>query len=187
LTIEIARQLRQQNHQVGLVALLDGERPGFRPPVRGKRLALLAARVRFHWRRLRGLSIPEKLVYVGDFLRHVAVTVVESLFVRHRPWVLRLQRVFGPLLPQSVFDNAWSRTGALQNFSAANYPDKVILFRATDVPVHSGGDETLGWNSIVDGGVEVIYVPGDHETMFLKPNVQFLSQRFRQAMQLAES
>jgi thioesterase domain-containing protein len=112
---------------------------------------------------------------------------MEKLFVHHRPWVLRLQRLFGPLLPRPVFDNSWSRIGALQNLSPANYPGKVVLFRAADVPVLRGADETLGWSEIVDGGVEVVFVPGDHESMFRKPNVQFLSQRFRQALEVSES
>ena len=183
LTLEIARQLRQQNRQVGLVALLDAERPGYRPSVRGKRLAILGAKAKFHWVRLRGSSMRQKLRYVGDVLSRGWEAILEKLFVSHRPWVLRLQRIFGPLLPRSVFDNSWSRIGALQKFSAPSYPGKVVLFRAADVPVLHGGDESMGWDDIVEGGVEVVFVPGDHESMFRKPNLQFLSQRFRQALQ----
>jgi hypothetical protein len=40
----------------------------------------------------------------------------------------------------------------------------------------------MGWNDLVEGGVEVVFVPGDHESMFRKPNLQFLSQRFREAL-----
>ncbi len=182
LTLEIARQLRQQNRQVGLVALLDAERPGYRPSLRGKRLATLAAKAKFHWVRLSGSSMRQKLRYVGDVLSRGWEAILEKLFVRHRPWVLRLQRIFGPLLPRSVFDNSWSRIGALQNFSAPSYPGKVVLFRAADVAVLHGGDESMGWNDLVEGGVEVVFVPGDHESMFRKPNLQFLSQRFREAL-----
>jgi thioesterase domain-containing protein len=35
LTVEIARQLRALDLQVGLVALFDAERPGYRPVIRG--------------------------------------------------------------------------------------------------------------------------------------------------------
>ena len=43
--------------------------------------------------------------------------------------------------------------------------------------------ETLGWKEIVDGGVEVVFVEGDHESMFHDPNVDLLSLRLRQALQ----
>jgi amino acid adenylation domain-containing protein len=186
LTVEIARQLRQLELQVGLVALFDAERPGYRPVLRGNRTARLLSRVRFHVRRLRGISIRQKLDYVRDALRHSWDTMFEWFFMRHRRLVMGLQRVFGFSLPEAVFNNTWSRVAALQNYELARYPGRVILFRATDVPQLPGIDETLGWKEIVDDGVEVVFVPGDHESMFQKPNVEFFSRRFRQVLQLAE-
>ena len=187
LTLEIARQLRQLHHEVGMVVLLDAERPGYRPAMRGNRTAALRARVRFHLLRLRETSNRQKLQYVGIFLRHLWDRLMEKLFVNHRPIVQRMQQLFSWALPQSVFDNTWSRIGALQNYAPLTYSGKVALFRAEDDPGLPGGDETMGWNTIVDGGVDVIFVPGDHESMFHKPNVHVLSQRFCQALQSGES
>jgi amino acid adenylation domain-containing protein len=186
LTVEIARQLRQLERQVGLVALFDAERPGYRPVLRGNRTARLLSRVRFHVRRLRGVSIRQKLDYVRNALRHSWDTMFESFFMRHHRLVLGLQRVFGFSLPEAVFNNTWSRVAALQNYAPSRYPGKVVLFRAADVPQLPSSDETLGWKEIVDDGVEVVFVPGDHESMFHKPNVEFFSSRFRQALQQAQ-
>jgi thioesterase domain-containing protein/acyl carrier protein len=186
LTVEIARQLRELQHRVGLVALFDAERPGYRPVLLGKRTARLLSRVRFHVRRLRGVSMRQKLDYVRNSLRHSWDTMFESFFMRHRRLVMGLQRVFGFSLPEAVFNNTWSRVAALQNYTPARYPGRVILFRATDVPQLPGSDETLGWKEIVDDGVEVVFVPGDHESMFHKPNVDFFSRRLCQALRLAE-
>jgi hypothetical protein len=47
-------------------------------------------------------------------------------------------------------------------------------------------DETLGWKEIVDDGVEVVFVPGDHESIFHSPHVEFFSKRLCQMLQLAE-
>jgi thioesterase domain-containing protein len=117
---------------------------------------------------------------------HFWGTMLESLFVHHRTLLRRLQRVFGLFLPQAIFSNPWSRMAALQNYAPAHYSGRVLLFRATDAPLLPVSDETMGWNEIVEGGVEVVFVPGDHETMFLEPNVQFFSQRLRQALQWGE-
>jgi len=186
LTLEIARQLRELNHQVGLVALLDAERPGYRPLLRGKRTTRLLAKVSFHVRRLRVGSIQHKLEYVRNALRHSWETMLESLFMHHRPLLMGLQRVLGFSLPEAVFNNTWSRFAALQDYAPARYPGRVILFRATDVPQLPESDETLGWKEIVDDGVEVVFVPGDHESMFHNPHVEFFSKRLCQMLQLAE-
>jgi thioesterase domain-containing protein len=94
-----------------------------------------------------------------------------------------LQRLFGFPLPDAVFNNTWARVTAIQNYAPARYPGKVWLFRALDVPRLPESDETLGWKEIVDGGVEVVFVGGDHESMFHDPNVDLLSLRLRQALQ----
>jgi thioesterase domain-containing protein len=72
---------------------------------------------------------------------------------------------------------------AIQNYAPASFPGKVWLFRALDVPRIPETDQTLGWHEIVDGGVEVVFVEGDHESMFRDPNVALLSLRLRQALQ----
>jgi amino acid adenylation domain-containing protein len=186
MTVEIARQLREIGHPVGLVALLDAEQPAYRPLVRGKRLARLRARMKFHFRRLRAGSTRQKIEYVRNALQHGWETMLESLFTRHRPLLMSLQRVLGFSVPQALFKNTWARAGALQNYVPARYPGRVILFRATDVPQLPESDETLGWKEIADDGVEVVFVPGDHESMFRKPHVESFSRRLCQVLQLAE-
>jgi thioesterase domain-containing protein len=109
--------------------------------------------------------------------------VVETLFMHNRPLVLRLQRLFGFPLPDAVFNNTWARVAAIQSYAPARYPGKVWLFRAKDVPRLPETDETLGWQDIVDGVVEVAFVDGDHESMFHDPHVDILSRRLRQALQ----
>ena len=183
LTVEIARQLRALDHQVGLVALFDAERPGYRPVIRGYWYFRLIASLKFHFRRLRGEYRRKKLIYLHTVLRRFWESMVESLFMHNRTLVLRLQRLFGFPLPDAVFNNTWARVTAIQNYAPARYPGKVWLFRALDVPRLPEIDETLGWKEIVDGGVEVVFLEGDHESMFHDPHVDLLSRRLRQALQ----
>jgi thioesterase domain-containing protein len=185
ITVEIARQLREMDRPVGLVALLDAERPGYHPPLRGKRLARLRARMKFHFLRLRAGSIRQKIEYVRNALHHSWETMLESLFTHHRPLLMSLQRVLGFSVPEVLSKNTWARAGALQNHVPARYPGRVILFRATDVPQLPESDETLGWKEIANDGVEVVFVPGDHESMFRDPHVEFLRRRLCQVLQLA--
>jgi len=60
---------------------------------------------------------------------------------------------------------------------------KGLVVPRTGCPAAPESDETLGWKETVDGGVEVVFVEGDHESMFHDPNVDLLSRRLRQALQ----
>lgn len=184
LTVEIARQLRQVDRQVGLVALFDAERPGYRPAARSNPATRVISSLRFHSQRIRAAAGMEKLDYVRDALQRIPDTMMESLFIKHRARVMNLQRRIGFALPDAVFNNTWSRVAAIQNHAPATYPGRVILFRAADVPRLPEPDETLGWKDVVQQPVEVVFVPGDHESMFHDPHVDFFSRRLRQAFQV---
>jgi amino acid adenylation domain-containing protein len=185
LTVEVARQLLQLDRKVGLIALFDAERPGYHAPVRGHRIRRIMARLKFHYRRLRGQYRRKKVEYLGNAVLHVWDRMLEWFFIGHRKLALRLQRRFGFALPDAVFNTAWSRIASMQIDAPAIYPGKVLLFRAKDVPQLPESDETLGWRELVQDGVEVVFVPGDHETMFHDPYVGFFSERLRQALQQA--
>jgi thioesterase domain-containing protein len=186
LTVEIARQLHDLDRRVGLVALFDAERPGYRPAVRINWTTRLISKLKFHSQRFREAHGREKLYYVRDAVEHFSGTRMESLFTHHRRGVVNLQRALGFALPDAVFNNRWSRLAVLQNHAQATYPGRVMLFRATDVPYLADGDDTLGWTEVVQEPVEVVFVPGDHETMFHHPHADFFSRRLRQALQQSQ-
>jgi thioesterase domain-containing protein len=71
----------------------------------------------------------------------------------------------------------------IQNHKHAAYPGRVTLFRATDVPYLTGADDSLGWTDVVQEPVEVVFVPGDHESMFHYPHADVFSRRFRETLQ----
>ncbi len=186
LTVEIARQLHDHNRQVGLVALFDSERPGYHSAVPSKWTTWLVAKLKFHSQRFRAAHGREKLAYVLDGVGHFSGTRMESLFTKHRRAVVNLQRVLGFALPDAVFNNSWSRVGAMQTRTQASYPGRVMLFRAADVPYVTGTDDTLGWKEVVQEPVEVVFVPGDHESMFHPPHAEFFSRHLRQALQRSQ-
>jgi thioesterase domain-containing protein len=189
LTVEIARQLREFGHEVGLVALFDAERPGYQPAVLGRRpnwwADTLIPSLRFHSQRFRRANGRAKVSYIGDMVHHRWDALLEALFMRYRRTALSLQRVFRFALPEAAFNNTWSSIAAIQNYTPAKYSGRVTLFRAADVPQHPGADETLGWKEIVEEGVDVVFVPGDHESMFHPPQANYLGERLRQALEMA--
>jgi amino acid adenylation domain-containing protein len=183
LTVEIARQLRASGHQVGLVALFDAERPGYvSAEGRGNWFTRAARRLAFHTKRLSHISMGARAHYIGEAMARNWEWVVESWFTAKYRNALWMQRKFGIAVSEATLNTVYARLSDLQDSSDRTYPGKVDLFRAADVPDVFGPDETLGWEAVAEQGVEVTFVPGDHESMFKQPNVRTLAQRMQRIL-----
>jgi len=188
LTVEIARQLREDGHAVGLVALFDAERPGFELPKGiGSWLARFGKKVVFHGQRIRRVPWRQKVAYVYEALERNWDWAVESYYIANYNSMLWLQRRFGISLSEAAFNNVYASMTALKDASLRPYPGKLNLFRAADVPNFAEIDATLGWSMIAQGGVEVNFVPGDHVSMFQKPHVESLAQRLQLELRKSEA
>jgi amino acid adenylation domain-containing protein len=187
LTVEIARQLRESGHDVGLVALFDAEHPGFTLPSGPRFLAArLWKKAVFHTGRLERIPWGKKFTYILEALERNWEWVVESYYTKHYRTMLWLHKRFGLSLSEAAFNNVYASLASLKDFSDRPYPGKLNLFRASDVPDLSEVDTTLGWSSIAQGGVVVNFVPGDHVSMFKKPHVDSLAHRLQQEIRKSE-
>jgi amino acid adenylation domain-containing protein len=172
LTIEIAHYLHENGHQVGLVALFDGQYPGFAPPKGLKPWALRQRnRFFFHVGRIRHVPWHAKLQYVLDAaIRNWEPTleVLSKATQRIRGW--RRGRTTAQL-PSAAFSGLGNPPATPEwDGNLRIYPGQLSLYRASDVPDLAESDKTLGWSTIAQGGVKVSFVSGDHESMFKKPN-----------------
>jgi thioesterase domain-containing protein len=59
--------------------------------------------------------------------------------------------------------------------------------RATLSCAHAGNrsyrDPTLGWRNIALGGVDIVWTPGNHETMFTEGNVEEFGQLLQEVLE----
>lgn len=63
---------------------------------------------------------------------------------------------------------------ALRNYRPGQFHGSVLLLRTADAEFNSP-DPTLGWSTVVDGPVEVHEMPGDHDSILMKPQVDSLA------------
>jgi len=188
LTVEIARQLRESGHQVGLVALFDAECPGFTLPAGlGPWFSRLLQKVVFHSERIGRIPWPEKVVYLKEALIRNWDGLVEAFYGANLRTMIWLQRHFGISLSKTAFDTVYASMSGFSELSLRPYPGKLNLFRAADIPNFSEIDQTLGWSTIAQEGVKVNFVPGDHVSMFKKPHSSGLAKRLQQELQEFES
>jgi amino acid adenylation domain-containing protein len=76
-----------------------------------------------------------------------------------------------------------SNTLAALKYVPQPYPGRINLFRARDGSRQDDeGDTTLGWGELAGGGVELTWVPGNHQTLVSSPNVEVLARRLSECV-----
>lgn len=183
LTIEIARRLQSEGRSIGMVALFDAEAPGFvaRPSGGSQRWSSMQATLTYHLSRLRRLPWRDGFSYLVERGTQHGLRIIEGLYLRHGSSMKKMQTVF-PFLPSVFFHNRWTQSAIVEQQPLSPIDLEVSLFRALDVVTIPGSDEALGWNAIAKGGVEVLFVPGHHESMFHEPQLTVLRRHFAKAM-----
>jgi aspartate racemase len=71
-------------------------------------------------------------------------------------------------LKWKVFANLW----ALVRYAPQTYPDRIILFLASESLARSPQDPRLGWRNFAGGGLELQVIPGHHDTITGNNDVQ---------------
>lgn len=65
---------------------------------------------------------------------------------------------------------------ALRNYRPGKFHGSVLLLRTGGAEFNSP-DPDLGWSTVVDGAVEVHEMPGDHDSILMKPQVDLLAAK----------
>jgi thioesterase domain-containing protein len=191
LTVEVARQLRDDGRVVAMVALFDSESPGYKPYIAdGSSLwkAKLTSFAKFHSARLSDLDWQDKVRYLSAHTAHWWEDAVETFSIRHRTVFHWLQRYLPFVLPTAMrHDLEGLRLKDLQPSAQQFYPGKIVLFRASDVVRLSGAEPSLGWNAVAKDGVDVEFAPGDHESMFRAPHLAHFGKILRRVLREGEA
>ncbi len=170
LALEMARQLQSEGEEVALLGMLDARTRRYdQTAARG---APTTARLNRRIDRLHGntnrLTAIDQLQYIGQKLRTRVIrfgcrTAAKLGFRRIPAWM------------RSPYDINWV---AFENYRPEPYDGRLVLFRASEQE-HSGGAYDLGWGQLMEQGVEVHDLPGDHERLFLEPNIDQLAEQIR--------
>jgi amino acid adenylation domain-containing protein len=172
LAFEIARQLREANHEVSHLFLIDSWVPGY-----AKRLP-----------RIRGLIADYSLrwqLIVADWFRFVTGEQSLADFISNRMIAKKLKLHFGRSRKNDgrTSDGEYASPenydqwllAYLQKLTARYepkmYPGRVTLLRSRQEPTGWFFDSAAGWGSFTSDGVDVFLVDGNHFTMFKDPGV----------------
>ena len=191
LAIETARQIVASGETVGFLVLFDSWRPGYAAELAreqaGKPEMALRARIHrkflFHQRRWRALSFSQRAQYVSVAVSNKITSLRNKFYLKNWAIAEWFCDHFGLPLPHFMHNVSLNTLNSLKDYGGGGpYPGSLILIRAKEAPYIPGAKEHCGWNSIVKGGVKVLWAPGDHESMFVSPNLQTVGEFLRQGL-----
>jgi thioesterase domain-containing protein len=66
------------------------------------------------------------------------------------------------------------------------FPCRITLMRATDWQQIPGADIDCGWAQIAADGVDVLWAPGNHESMFKEPHLSVVGKMLSERLERAQ-
>jgi thioesterase domain-containing protein/acyl carrier protein len=170
VAFEMAQQLQARGEQVSFLGLLDastGLNVAYEEYQELDDIAflvkILAEQISLSLEYIRQLEPDEQLLYVIEQARQLNLIPPDLELAQARRLVQILK----------------SHTYAGKAYIPQPYPGRATLFRASEVAVADSEDLTLGWGELATQGVDVHWVPGNHQTMVRKPHVQVLAEHLR--------
>ncbi len=170
LALEMARQLQSEGEEVALLGMLDARTRQYDQTM--ARSAPAPGRLNQRLHRFGGntgrLTARDRVRYVAGKLHTRAI----------RFCCMAAAKLGFRCIP------AWMRSAydinlvAIENYRPEPFDTRLVLFRASDQE-HAGGAYDLGWSHLFEQGVEIHDLPGDHERLFLEPNIDQLAEQIR--------
>jgi thioesterase domain-containing protein len=166
IAYEVAQQLIADGAEVGLLGLFDTYGPNnrFFEIERGGSLQRIQYRWRDRWVRAMALKPSGQWDMVWSAFKRRVTRVNEAV---EKSWC----RLRGVALPHGLRYRELERANmhAFYRYNPQSYPGMLTLFRAEVQPYELVKSRDLGWNSVASGGIEIIDIPGTHDTLIEQP------------------
>jgi amino acid adenylation domain-containing protein len=196
VAFEMAQQLQQQGHKVGLLAILDviAIVPHINKPVN---ITANNATVLLHLIHLMERFFEKKVELSADVL--FALDNEEQLdYLAECMKSAKIQPLLmGRRQLQDLSQVSKATSEAFDLYIPQNlHPTKITVFRASEINAGDIAsrieyaeirqDPALGWNEFSAEPVESYVIPGDHVTMMTEPHVQILAQHLQTSLNKAQ-
>ena len=181
MTVEIARKLQERGGKIAMLGLIDAAHPRYVAEMRRERAN------RAPWTASRIGRLPSAAA------RAVPAHGKDALLCRRDSRDGGRQGaacdIAAMASPCSGFAPGWGfqiprsvdHLAAVRIENSEPYPGKITLFRPLETN-QAYRDPALGWRELATEGVDVVWTPGNHETMFLDGNVEKFGQLVQEVM-----
>jgi thioesterase domain-containing protein/acyl carrier protein len=173
VVLEMAHQLRRMGEEVAMLGMIDSKSKDYEEAL--SRLTTMQTRINRRVNRFKGnagrLAWQDRAKYIWE-----KITTRAIRFACMAAANLNIRRV--PAFMSSAYDINYV---AVLNYRLRSYDGKLVLFRASEQDA-ANGPYDLGWGPIFHQGVQIHDLTGDHERIFLEPNIDRLAERLRESL-----
>lgn len=159
VALEMARQLREEGEEVGIVALLDTFASRYRS--KGELFVKFLT-----------LAPSEKLYHIRRKGRSIGKSIRKTVAMARLPRVLK--------------DVRQACDQAAKQYIARSYLGEITLFHAEERSLSSENPYET-WKTLALGGLEVHEVPGGHGSVINEPAVTFLAEKLKACLERAQA
>ena len=181
VAFEMARQLHDQGERVALLAMLDTYPLGWlklfsEVEAKEYQKKFLRLRIKQHCRNLASLNLRGK----ADYILSKAQFKMRKL--KNIWWQLTEKNTQNSNQPLAEVLRKIEEINylAVKKYAPQIYAGKVTFFCAEEEV--SVAENITGWQTLAAGGVEIIRLPGDHQTIIKEPHVQELARQLALAL-----
>ena len=180
LAYEMAQQLRAAGEEVPLLVLFDSNNPAYLRSFQGWkaahiRLFLFVRKLLYHRRKIHRMSLLSAWKLIRERARKF-----ELIAPRKPPLALNVEDEKNV---EHFFQYSWQ----VQYYAATHYTPKpydmpLVLLRSEALQNGLFRDPHLGWSKVALGGMHLFEMPGEHDHMFLEPDVQRLADSLKRCL-----
>ena len=183
LTVEVARKLLDAGEEVRYLALFDSWLPGYLESIETANTdgswhpyRTVGSKINYHRNRVRGLGLSKKARYLWLAVIRIARDTRYRIYLHNWERLHDLSEKYHFQLPQFMHNTSLETFSALKEYRGRKLPVKLTLIRASDSREVAGAGPSCGWDEVAEKGVDVVWAPGDHETMFIGKNLKVTSE-----------
>jgi aspartate racemase len=161
MALSVAAELESRGDEPGALMLIDSASPSLRPMLRQQQaqgiprlLAYLRKRVQREIQALRLSPRQQRERFEWIFQEQGRKLRLLPRRAAHRKLQARLHEEFKRIVDQ---------------YKPRPYRGPVTLFRSEQKVVDPDQDEDLGWGDYIDGDLEIVRMPGDHNSIVIEP------------------
>jgi aspartate racemase len=178
IAFEMAQQLRAQNDEIALLALIDSYAPGH--PVLLPWVQRRKAQFRLHLSNLKKLSPLESVAYMNQKTRILGGRALSTLMK------IVARAYLGLGIDSPLFLRSIKAPKQRIRYTPTMYNGTIHVFAPNQAQsVCHLYDPSMGWNRLVAGGCETHIVQGKFASIITEPAVNELAEHLRNAIEKA--
>jgi amino acid adenylation domain-containing protein len=173
VAFEIARQLTNRGEQVDFLGLLD-----IRSPTLGQDTISLKKWLILHFNELQQLQLKDQIKYFADKVFHRISLGTKGYAEGYKDMMTKKLSSFEMFKPEllNILD---SNLQATKNYLPQVYSGRATLFWCEYQSLYIERYPDLGWGQLVTGGVDTVYIPGEHLSLMEEPHVRVLAEKLK--------